>query len=132
MLLVTRPKDSREPRMNVHQNARLTLACRVLLVRRILSGRSQLEVARELGISVRSAHKWLRRYQDGGVEGLKDRSSRPHSTPAATAQVLKSAVVALRRQRLTLETIARQLNLSRATVARIAKAAGLNRLSKLE
>jgi transposase InsO family protein len=46
--------------------------------------------------------------------------------------VLKSAVVALPRQRLRLVTIAAQLSLSRATVARIAKAAGLNRLSKLE
>jgi transposase InsO family protein len=46
--------------------------------------------------------------------------------------VLRSAVVALRRQRMTLVMIATQLKLSRATVARIAAAAGLNRLSKLE
>jgi transposase InsO family protein len=63
---------------------------------------------------------------------LYDRGSRPHRTPSATAEVLKSAVVALRRQRLTLVSIAAQLGLSRATVARIARAAGLNRLSKLE
>jgi transposase InsO family protein len=118
--------------MNVHQNARLTVACRVLLVERILSGRAQVQVARELGVSTKTAHKWLRRYQDQGPEGLKDRGSRPHRSPEATAEVLKSAVVALRRQRLTLVMIAAQLNLSRATVARIAKAAGLNRLSKLE
>src|SRR5579862_6892770 len=132
MLLVTRPKVSREPRMNVHQNARLTVCCRVLLVGRILSGRPQGEVAAELGISVRTARKWLRRYRDLGAEGLKDRSSRPHRSPEATAQLVRSAVVALRRQRLTLVTIAAHLNLSRATVARIAKAEGLNRLSKLE
>lgn len=41
-------------------------------------------------------------------------------------------MVALRRQRLTLVAIATQLGLSRSTVARIATAAGLNRLSKLE
>jgi transposase InsO family protein len=46
--------------------------------------------------------------------------------------VVKNAVVALRRQRLTLVTIAAQLGISRSTVARIAQAAGLNRLSKLE
>jgi transposase InsO family protein len=118
--------------MNVHQNARLTVSCRVLLVERILSGRAQGQVAAELGISVRTATKWLKRYQDLGTEGLKDRSSRPHRSPQATDEVLRSAVVALRRQRLTLITIATQLNLSRATVARIAKAEGLNRLSKLE
>jgi len=118
--------------MNVHQNARLTVSCRVLLVERILSGRAQAAVAAELGVSVRTAGKWLKRYQDLGFEGLKDRSSRPHRSPGATDEVLRSAVVALRRQRLTLVTIAAQLNLSRATVARIAKAEGLNRLSKLE
>jgi transposase InsO family protein len=118
--------------MNVHQNARLTVSCRVLLVERILSGRPRGHVAAELGVSVRTARKWLKRYQDLGVEGLKDRSSRPHHSPEATAEVLRSAVVALRRQRLTLATIAAQLNLARATVARIAKAEGLNRLSKLE
>jgi transposase InsO family protein len=118
--------------MNVHQNARLTIACRVLLVERILSGRAQVQVAAELGISVRTARKWLQRYREQGSEGLKDQGSRPHHSPQATPEVLKSAVVALRRQRLTLVTIATQLRLSRATVARIAKAAGLNRLSKLE
>lgn len=41
-------------------------------------------------------------------------------------------MIALRRQRLTLVSIAAQLGLARATVARIAKAAGLNYLSKLE
>ena len=35
MLLVTRPKVTQEPRMDAHQNARLTFACRVLLVERI-------------------------------------------------------------------------------------------------
>jgi transposase InsO family protein len=118
--------------MNVHQNARLTVACRVLLVERVLTGRAQVQVAAELGVSVRTAHKWLQRYRAQGPEGLKDRGSRPHNSPEATAEVLKSAVVALRRQRLTLVAIATQLKLSRATVARIAKTAGLNRLSKLE
>jgi len=118
--------------MNVHQNARLTLACRVLLVERILSGRPQVQVARELGVSVRTTRKWLQRYRDEGPQGLKDRGSRPHHSPTATAEVLKSAVVALRRQRMTVISIATQLKLSRATVARIAKAAGLERLSRLE
>jgi transposase InsO family protein len=118
--------------MNVHQNARLTVACRVLLVERILSGRAQVQVAAELGVSTRTAHKWLRRYQELGLEGLKDRGSRPRHCPKTTPTVLKSAVVALRRQRMTLISIASQLQLSRATVARIAKAEGLSRLSKLE
>lgn len=118
--------------MDVHQNARLTFACRELLVQRIQAGRPKAQVARELGVSVRTADKWLRRFRDQGREGLRDRRSRPQRSPRATPDVLRNAVVALRRQRLTLVTIAAQLGLSRATVARIAKAAGLNRLSKLE
>lgn len=118
--------------MDVHQNARLTFACRELLVQRIQAGRPKAQVARELGVSVRTADKWLRRFRDQGREGLRDRRSRPQRSPRATPDVLRNAVVALRRQRLTLVTIAAPLGLSRATVARIAKAAGLNRLSKLE
>ena len=118
--------------MDVHQNARLTFACRVLLVERIQSGRPKAQVARELGISTKTAGKWLGRFRERGREGLHDRRSRPHHCPTATAEVLRTAVVALRRQRMTLIGIAAQLGLSRATVARIAKAAGLNRLSKLE
>lgn len=118
--------------MNVHQNARLTVSCRVLLVERILGGREKTQVAQELGVSIKTADKWLKRYRDEGMEGLRDRCSRPHRMPRATAEVLKTAVLALRRQRLTLTTIAAQLRLSRCTVARIAKAGGLSRLSQLE
>ena len=118
--------------MDVHQNARLTFSCRVLLVERVLAGRPKAQAARELGISTKTADKWLRRYRELGRDGLHDRRSRPHRSPSATAEVLKAAVVALRRQRMTLIAIAMQLGLSRATVARIARAAGLNRLSKLE
>ena len=118
--------------MDVHQNARLTFACRVLLVERILAGRPKVQAACELGVSVKTADKWLQRYREQGVDGLKDRRSRPHCSPLATPDVLKTAVLALRRQRLTLATISAQLSLSRSTVARIAKAGGLNRLTKLE
>lgn len=118
--------------MDIHQSARLTFACRVLLVQRVQAGRPKVQVGRELGVSARTVQKWLRRYEERGPEGLKDRSSRPHHSPQATDEVLRTAVIALRRQRMTLLSIAVQLGLSRATVARIAKAAGLNRLSKLE
>jgi transposase InsO family protein len=118
--------------MDLHKNARLTPQCRELLVQRILSGRAKIQAATELGVSVKTADKWLRRYQALGPQGLQDRSCRPHRSPGSTDEVLRIAIVALRRQRLTLVAIATQLGLSRSTVARIAKAAGLNRLSKLE
>src|SRR5688572_7659206 len=132
MLSVTKPESIKESRMDVHQNARLTLHCRALLVDRELKGRARAQVARELGVSMKTVNKWLGRFQAEGVAGLADRSSRPRRRPRATAAALEVAVIALRRQRLTMLTIAQQLGLSRATVARILVRAGLNRLSQLE
>ena len=118
--------------MDGRQNARLTVWCRELVVERVQAGRPKAQVARELGVSTKTVTKWLRRFREHGPQGLQDRSCRPRCSPMATDEILRTAVVALRRQRMTLIAIATQLGLSRATVARIAKAAGLNRLSKLE
>ena len=118
--------------MDVHKNARLTPHCRGLLVERVLKGHSQREVALQLGVSVPTVRKWLKRYRNEGAAGLQDRSCRPQRSPAATVRELQLAVLALRRQRLTLTQIASQLGLSRSTVARVCARAGLQRLSKLE
>jgi transposase InsO family protein len=118
--------------MDVHQNARLTLHCRELLVQRVLRGQPRRQVAAEFGISVKTVGKWLVRFQAEGPSGLHDRSCRPRRSPRATVRELGLAVLALRRQRLTLASIATQLGLSRATVARICARSGLNRLSRLE
>ena len=118
--------------MDVHKNARLTPHCRGLVVERVLRGRPKVRVAVEFGVSVATIDKWVRRFQMEGPAGLQDRSSRPRRSPRATVRELELAVLALRRQRLTLVAIAGQLGLSRATVARICARAGLNRLSKLE
>lgn len=117
--------------MDVHQNARLTPHCRALLVERVRQGQSKAQVAAQFGLSVRTVSKWLARFQAEGPAGLRDRSSRPGRCPTATSRELALAVLALRRQRLTLVAIAQQLQLSRATVARLCGRAGLNRLSRL-
>jgi len=131
-LLVTRPRETRDPRMDMHKNARLTPYCRELLVDRVLKGHGIKNVAQQFAVSLRTVRKWVIRYQKEGVEGLADRSCRPQTMPAATVKELQLAVLALRRQRLTLATIAAQLSLSRSTVARICAKAGLQRLSRLD
>jgi transposase InsO family protein len=118
--------------MDVHKNARLTPHCRALLIDRVLKGMSKDQVAHQFGVSVPTVNKWLARYRGEGPHGLQDRTSRPRRSPGATVQELQLAVLALRRQRLTLLGIAQQLGLSRATVARICARAGINRLSRLE
>ena len=65
--------------MNSHKNARLTLEGRKLLVERI-AGMGLIPAAEAAGISPRTARKWLKRFQEDGVQGLRDRSSRPART----------------------------------------------------
>jgi transposase len=58
--------------MNSHKNARLTLEGRKLLVERI-AGMGLMLAAEAAGISPRTARKWLKRFHEGGVQGLHDR-----------------------------------------------------------
>lgn len=118
--------------MDMHKNARLTVHCRALLIDRLMKGESKVQAARRFGVSAKTVDKWLARYRCEGPAGLRDRSCRPQSSPSATVRELELAVLALRRQRLTLISIARQLALSRSTVARLCAKAGLQRLSRLE
>ena len=119
--------------MNSHQNARLTVHGRVLLVRRVLEeGLRPVEVAQAMGVSPRTVYKWLHRYCAEGEAGLHNRSSRPHRCPHATPAAHARQVVALRRQRLTYRQIAQRLGLGQSTVGRLLQAAGLNRLAYLD
>jgi transposase InsO family protein len=119
--------------MNNHKNARLTVHGRSLLVRRIIEdGLRPTEAAQAMGVSERTAYKWLRRYQSEGEAGLQNRSSRPHQCPQATPGKIARRVIQLRRQRQTYRQIAIPLGISPSTVARILIRTGLNRLSHLE
>ena len=65
--------------MNSHKNARLTVEGRKLLIERIaIMGLKP--AAQAAGISLRTARKWLLRFELQGVQGLYDRSSRPNKT----------------------------------------------------
>src|SRR5262249_41470471 len=121
-----------EARMDIHQNARSTPRSRAELVRGILQPQPVRAVAREFGISERTARKWLGRLQGEGQAGLADRSCRPHHSPRTTPEAVVAQVVALRRQRWTGARIAPAVALSRATVGRILRRVGLARLRQLE
>ena len=45
------------------------------------------KTCRYYGVSRPTYCKWLRRYEEHGIEGLRDTSSRPHSSPNATRTV---------------------------------------------
>ena len=89
-------------------------------------------VATALGVSERTVAKWLARYRREGAVGLVDRSSRPRHLPRATPQETVEQVIALRRQRLTGQQIARMLGLSAATVSRVLRRHRLSRLRDLD
>jgi transposase InsO family protein len=74
----------------------------------------------------------VRRYRQQGRAGLKDLSSRPHHSPRQTPSILLEKVFALRRLRWNGWRIARELQLSRATISRVLRRAGMNRLRSLD
>ena len=49
------------------------------------------------GITRQAFYTWLRRYQEGGVEALRDRSRRPHMSPNATKGEVVGKIIYLRR-----------------------------------
>lgn len=119
--------------MNLHKGARLTPYSRALLVERVVGqGMRAEEAAKAAGVSVRTAYKWLRRFQEEGAHGLMDRSSRPHGCPHATPETTRVQVMERRRARQTYRTISHDLALSSSTVGRVLKRAGLNRMAALE
>jgi len=124
--------DSSEDRMNIHKNARLTPYGRELIARQIEGGQTPEAAARAAGVCARTARKWHARFKAEGVEGLKDRSSRPHRLHKPTPTAVGAKVEALRRQRFTGKHIAAEVGVSPATVSRILKRLGLSRLQALE
>ena len=118
--------------MNAHKNARLTPRGRERIALQIASGQAPKAVSEAAGVCPRTARKWVERYRREGAAGLHDRSSRPHRLYRPTPQVIVDRVAALRRQRCTGKQIAAQVGVSAATVSRILRRLGLNRLSALE
>src|SRR3954453_13515856 len=90
---------------------------------------------RYYGISRQCYYVWRRRYDADGVEGLKDRSSRPHASPKATqAEVVEKILWLRKHYHFGPAKIARYLvryhdvTISTSGVWRILKRLGMNRL----
>ena len=101
--------------MDYHQNARTVVWSREAMAKRVIEQGSTLAAAAAAAnVSAKTAAKWVARYRALGRAGLRDRSSRP------------------RRLRWAGVRIAQSTNLSPATVSRILRRMGLNRLRHLE
>src|SRR5258705_6132940 len=119
--------------MKLHPNAKSCPNARRLLIRRVREqGATVRRTADELGMSVRTAFKWLARHREEGDEGLADRSSRPRQIPRQTPAAVVRRIEQLRRKRRTTWEIAQQLGVPPSTVSLILRRLGLARLSSLE
>jgi transposase InsO family protein len=114
--------------MDIHKNARLTFRSRESLARLVIEqGATRKAAAAAFRVSDRTAAKWIVRFRVAGLDGLRDRSSRPHRSPRRLPDSLADHVIQLRRQRLPGYLIAHRTGLSPASVSRILRRARLSR-----
>jgi transposase InsO family protein len=115
-----------------HANARTTFRARLLIVER---HRWVAAVAYREGdgVSRKCVKTWLDRYAAEGEAGLRDRSSRPRSTPRRTSDAVEARVLELRRsQRRGPDWIGAELGVPARTVSRVLARHGMPRLAELD
>jgi len=66
---------------------------RLHAVSRVRAGETVVAAARSVGRSEQWLHKWLRRFEIDGEQGLRDRSRAPHHGPAATSAEIVAKVL---------------------------------------
>jgi transposase InsO family protein len=98
----------------------------------IEEGQSARSVATDLAVSERTVRGWAKRSKEEGPAGLQDRSSRPHRLYRPTPEPVVQRIAELRRERMTGKAIAAEVGVSPATVSRVLKRLGLNKLKMLE
>lgn len=118
--------------MDSHENARTTPWGRMLMVERLAAGWSVAEVAAAAGVTTKTVRKWRERFAAEGEPGLRDRSSRPHLSPARLPAAAEAEIEALRRQRRSGPAIAHQLGRPVSTVGVALRRLGLGRLAALD
>src|SRR5689334_5400420 len=91
--------------------------------------RSAAEAA---GVSLPTGRKWLKRYEQEGLDGLADRSSRPCRTRGSVDETLKCSIEQLRRLRMPMRRIAELVGRSVSTVSRWLARLGLSSLRMLD
>jgi transposase len=88
--------------MDTHKNARLTPKHpRRDGARVVDGGLSKAAAARKYNTTPKTVAKWVGRFRADGLDGLRDRSSKPLSSPSQIGLATADAVEKLRRQRRT-------------------------------
>ena len=117
-----------------HRNARLTFHGRHLLVQRVRDqGMPVAHVAKAMGVSRQCAHRWLNRFDAEGLQGLYDRSSRPHGSPKRTRAEAEDRVVAAREEfRRGPDWLGPELGMAPRTITRILRRRQIPRLCECD
>lgn len=119
--------------MDYHQNARSTVWSREQMAKQVLDGGWTLRAtAVAFHVSAKTAAKWVARYRQHGLAGLRDRSCRPRHLRRPVKPEQVAQIEALRRQRWAGSRIAISVGLSPATISRVLRRLRLNRLRDLE
>lgn len=116
-----------------HANARLTPKGRALIVERAKAGWKRAHIAAAMGVSRKCVSTWISRFAAEGEAGLRDRSSRPHTSPSRTSPEREEAVLRIRvEQRVGRDEVAAQAGVPARTVSRILARHGVPRLAALD
>src|ERR1700735_3403471 len=119
--------------MDTHKNASLTPRGREAMARIVMEGgSSKAAAARAFHTTPKTGAKWIARFRAEGAAGLQGSLVPTPLIARPNAAGHMRRVEALRRQRHTGEQIAAEVGVSAATISRILKRLGLNRLSALE
>jgi transposase InsO family protein len=94
-------------------------------------GLSASEAGLAHGVSAVTARKWLGRYLAGGAAALMDKSSRPELSPKAIDPSVAMTIIELRRKLFLQARIAAYTGVSKASVSRVLKRAGMSKLTDL-
>ena len=54
------------------------------------------ELCRRFGVSRNTGHKWIKRFEEEGADGLTDRSRRPKSSPTASSETIVKEALKIR------------------------------------
>jgi transposase InsO family protein len=116
--------------VNIHKNARLTVAGRAAVVARVAAGESVSAIAAAVGISRQTVYKWCARARQRDAT-LQDRSSRPRRSPQRLARHRRRQIQRARQRRWSSPRIAQRYQLPLSTVVTHVRRLGLARLARL-
>lgn len=114
--------------------ARVTVEIRLRAVAAVKDGAAVVDVAEQFGVTRQTVTAWRRRYEANGLDGLRDRSRRPHSSPHRIPAAVEALICELRREHrrwgarriaFELRRVGQQNPPSRSTVHRVLVRNGL-------